>query len=308
MIAIVGGGPAGSFVAENFAKNGEEVMLFDHSHPREKICQGILPIDEFTKNIAPDVKHMEFDYFIANKQICQMPLRTYMRKDLDLHLFKKAGEAGAELIKDKIISIEESNTKFILEGLKETYDAKYVVGADGVHSIVRKTFFRPFKPERLGNVTVYYSNNKVGGVIELIFDDFGAFFSCPRPDGHTISRAGNLSETWKTKELLDELIKKKYPNFRKTREGTAPNPTINARRHAFEKVSLKRVALIGDAAGFGDNVFGDGIYPALRAGKLLPKHFKNTGSFHGLERVLRAEYYKRYAVITKLRKRLGLKR
>ena len=41
-VAVVGGGPAGSTCATELAKNGVDVVLFDHSHPREKLCGGAI--------------------------------------------------------------------------------------------------------------------------------------------------------------------------------------------------------------------------------------------------------------------------
>jgi len=39
-ITIVGGGPAGAYLAYLLAKEGIEVTIFDDSHPREKPCGG----------------------------------------------------------------------------------------------------------------------------------------------------------------------------------------------------------------------------------------------------------------------------
>jgi len=42
-VAIVGAGPAGSTCAYMLAQQGIHAYLFDHSHPREKPCGGMVP-------------------------------------------------------------------------------------------------------------------------------------------------------------------------------------------------------------------------------------------------------------------------
>ena len=39
-VAVVGGGPAGAMLAFHLARDGAQVTVFDHSHPREKPCGG----------------------------------------------------------------------------------------------------------------------------------------------------------------------------------------------------------------------------------------------------------------------------
>ena len=39
-IAVVGAGPGGSLAAWQLARDGADVTVFDHSHPREKPCGG----------------------------------------------------------------------------------------------------------------------------------------------------------------------------------------------------------------------------------------------------------------------------
>ncbi len=38
-VAVIGAGPGGATAAYHLATQGLRVIIFDHSHPREKLCQ-----------------------------------------------------------------------------------------------------------------------------------------------------------------------------------------------------------------------------------------------------------------------------
>jgi flavin-dependent dehydrogenase len=59
-VAIVGGGPAGAYCAYNLAENGICPIIFDHSHPREKPCGGM--ISPLAQELFPFLKELPIEH------------------------------------------------------------------------------------------------------------------------------------------------------------------------------------------------------------------------------------------------------
>ena len=112
-VAIVGAGPAGSMAALEFAKKGASVSIFDPSHPREKPCGGgltgkslaLLPEGPARDPLpARRVRNCRFD--TARGLMIELdlgePVGIVSRADFDAWLLRRAVEAGARHINDRI--------------------------------------------------------------------------------------------------------------------------------------------------------------------------------------------------------------
>lgn len=162
-IAIIGGGPAGATFARELAtrQSALKVVLVDAKpETGSKICGGLL---------APDAQKVlaQFDLSMPNSiladpqifdvktlDLCGNISRSYQRHYLNMDRGKfdqwllSLIPAHVDRIQGECVSIAEGHRLKVRtkEGEKQ-FTCRYIVGADGANSIVRRTFFKPPKKQ-----------------------------------------------------------------------------------------------------------------------------------------------------------------
>ena len=63
--AIVGGGPAGAYCAGCLTENGIYPTIFDHTHPREKPCGGL--VSSLAQELFPFLRHIPIEHTVKKK-------------------------------------------------------------------------------------------------------------------------------------------------------------------------------------------------------------------------------------------------
>lgn len=158
-IIIIGSGPAGSIFAKLIDKK-YKVLLISTNSIKDKPCGGLLSPDAgkclaelnltMPKEILVDPQIFSVSVIDNDNNITRNYQRCYInfnRKKFDdwlLSLVKNKVD-----IENGIVTKIDSDTNFkvTLKTNKEekTYQAKYLIGADGASSITRKTFFQNLK-------------------------------------------------------------------------------------------------------------------------------------------------------------------
>src|SRR5207244_11663814 len=141
-IAIIGGGPAGAFAAAELARGRDhQVLLFDEKLAWEKPCGGGLTPKAIERwpflreaivernwisdceLIAPSGRKVRFP---LGDQIA-----IFSRLILNGLILDHAQEAGARVLRERIVSIEGGSGKWILKSQSARYEADFVVLAAG---------------------------------------------------------------------------------------------------------------------------------------------------------------------------------
>ena len=149
-VAIVGGSLAGCRLAHLLSEKGVNVTIFDYRGPWEKPCGGGLTpkiLEEFPDLIKAGLKGREHDrmeivfpFGRRNSVLSKSPLQIVSRKDFGQLLLDKAVSSGAKFIKEKVQTITQGDNRVVVNTKSGEYFADIVVGADGVNSLVRRTF------------------------------------------------------------------------------------------------------------------------------------------------------------------------
>src|SRR5512146_2365964 len=115
-VAILGGGPAGSFAAERLASAGLDVVLFDEKLAWEKPCGGGLTYKAYhqypflMENDTPKrlVTQAELAAPRAGSVRLELhePLLIYSRLDLNRLLLGRAERAGARIEKARVMEMQ----------------------------------------------------------------------------------------------------------------------------------------------------------------------------------------------------------
>src|SRR5258708_18306834 len=143
-IAVIGGGPAGAFVAVELARSGREVLLFDEKLAWEKPCGGGLTDKAlarwpFLRAAQVDRKWISDCELIApsgRKAAFQLdrPIAIFSRLALNGLLLQRARDAGAQVLCERIARIDGSAGDWSLHSSSGSHSADFVVLAAGARS------------------------------------------------------------------------------------------------------------------------------------------------------------------------------
>src|SRR5690349_13171645 len=140
-VAILGGGPAGSFAAERLARAGLDVTLFDEKLAWEKPCGGGLTYKAYSQypflinNETP--KRFVTETVLAAPRAGEVSLRLddpliiYSRFDLNRMLLERAERAGAHIEKARVSEMTRSLSGWRLRTSGGMLETDFCVVATG---------------------------------------------------------------------------------------------------------------------------------------------------------------------------------
>ena len=279
-IAVIGAGPAGSMLAYKLASSGKRVLLYDHRAPWEKPCGGMLGpgvIDEnpefmsypYPLNRCHEIVHIS--HRNDRKRVAtQKPVHVISRLELNRFLLGMAKAAGAQFIQKKVQHLTTHKTQWLIEAGGSRRKAGVIVGADGVHSLVRKATVGKIQNEHLTLTCGYIIKAVPAHQYTMKFLDIEGYIWVFSRADHTSAGIGATLGTASGKSLfnkLDDFLAENYPGFTIMKKYSALLPTVTD-ENFFDLPSCgDNWLLIGDAAGHVDAVAGEGIYYALESAK-----------------------------------------
>jgi flavin-dependent dehydrogenase len=290
-IAVVGAGPAGSLLAYHTARDGARVTVFDPSHPREKPCGGgvtskalrLLPRAPASDPLpARRVEACRFDS--GEGDYVDVPLSTPVvvasRRELDAWLLRRAVEAGAGHVAERVVAVDVAGRVRTAAGREAIFDV--VVGADGAGSLVRRTLLAPTPPARLAMAVGWFAPGTAPMLVRFTPGLAGYLWLFPRPDHVGVGICAPLGAV-PTRSLFDRLqaeTVRHFPALAESADGryahTIPSPSTDP--SSILEIAGDRWALVGDAAALADPVTGEGIHHALRSAELLAETLRTDGS------------------------------
>jgi flavin-dependent dehydrogenase len=296
-VAIVGGGPAGSFLAREISCAGVSATVFDASHPREKPCGGGLTPGAWS--LLPDappgdplparrVDECRFDSGEGHRVDVRLarPVRVASRRELDAWLLRRAVEAGACHRPERVVAVDAAGGVRTAAGGRETFDV--VVGADGAGSIVRRTFVGATPSERLLMAGGWLADGEAPMLVRFTPGLAGYLWVFPRPGHVEVGICAPLAAV-PTRDLLARLdaeAARSFPQLapadRVRQAHTIPFPTKDPA--SLRAIAGPRFALVGDAAALADPVTGEGIRYALLSARALARALLEDGGPLGYPR------------------------
>ena len=280
---MVGAGPAGCAAAYDLAAAGRQVLLVDRAEfPRAKACAGALtmkavralryPIDpvvrRWERSIALEEAAAQTVTVGRRVPVCAMTVR----EELDSYCLEQTRARGAQFQQVPGIAALEQQADRVTLRLADgrSLEARFVVGADGVHSRVRAlaTDARWFRTGFALEANVPYRT--ADEQFPLTFD----FAPVARGYGWLFPRDTHVNVGLYVEgtggDVLDRLALEQYIARRCGAGRTSSRPVgqfLGLGAATYRPAADTRVLLAGDAAGFVDPLTGEGIYGAIRSGQ-----------------------------------------
>ncbi len=307
-VIIVGGGPAGSTAGYILGTLGIHTLLIDKSvFPRKKLCGGVLThktlklLDRVFKETDKTIEHAGVINYLTNGYdiyfkdtlmshgTSKYPFIFVDRYVYDNFLLQKVKDAGVKVIEgDKVKNIDpERNTLTTSSG--KTYNAQFIIGADGVHSVVRRYLPRHYIHNRKWEynlataLEITVPRNEFQQyikypIIQFGYIDWGYSWIFPNKDEIIVGLGGlNRKNNKQIKKICYEYISAVAPSFIKKNHQAIkicghPVPSGNY----LSKPVYRNAMLVGDAAGFSDPISGEGIYQAQRSAEIASLSIYNS--------------------------------
>jgi digeranylgeranylglycerophospholipid reductase len=221
------------------------------THKMEMIMPNEKGIGEFYKDICGYVVDREkFEKYLARDIKAEIKLNT------------------------KVINLKFNNNLWeVITESGEAFKSKYIIGADGPSSIVRRKVFpenqdkvdfiptieyliETEKEINIETIKIYLDNEKYNHGYAWIFP------KSKNTANVGIGSRGNFSEEFK--KFSEKVVEKNYGDYKilENRSGTIPIANISKSR-----IYKNGAFLIGDAAGLADPIFKGGINQAMISGK-----------------------------------------
>ena len=281
-IAIVGGGPSGAFAASQLAGSGREVLLFDEKLAWEKPCGGgitdkalqrwpCLREAQIERNWIRDCQLIAPSGRKANFRLDRQ-IAIYSRRTLNGFLLERAKQAGARLVRQRILNISRNGKNWRLQSARRAYEADFVVLASGARNSLRSLFAPPLGPENFMVAAGYFipvTSNTVQ--VKFLKDLHGYIWLFPRADHLSAGICGRMKgkSTAELRKLLEGWLGEIGISLVGAQFYAHIIPSLSVSAWKREHISGDGWAAVGDAAGFVDAITGEGIYYALRSAEML---------------------------------------
>ena len=315
-VVIAGAGPAGTLAAYDLAMRGFRVLILEKSQfPRYKVCGAglthkilaeipydISPVIETTiRSVRFSHKHNE----VFTRHAADSMMYCTMREKLDTFMLDKATEAGAKvLFGEHVTGLLQQPDHVEVITKKSTFRSKLLVGADGASGIVARAagLRRDIEMGLAWEAEVEAPPELIASLSETVFLDWGTLpggyvWMFPKSDHLSIGVGGPATLSNQMMPYYDKFMrmvngepfqKSKIVN-RKPKIQSWPLP-VRRKKGPFHN---GRVVVAGDAAGLTDPMTGEGIWYAVKSGRMAAAACRSfldgdTGALEGYSKEVNA--------------------
>lgn len=285
-VVIVGAGPAGSTAARELAQGGARVCLLDKARfPRPKACGGALSPRVLRylpagveRLLRARIQRAVFTFRSGGpfEVTSAVPMGFMIcREEFDTWLRTLAEEAGACVWEEVAVRrVERVGARLVVHALDELIRASWVIGADGVNSLVSSQLFSRRTDAKLIGLEAELPW-RVGGLDGTVLIDVGRSsggYAWAFPKGDHLN-VGVMLEMSRGRELRGAL-----KAFLRGVPGAPSDVGAGGQIAPVAAVCGQPVPcaegaalLVGDAARLVDPLLGEGIYYAVKSGSLAAK-------------------------------------
>jgi flavin-dependent dehydrogenase len=316
-VAVLGGGPAGAFAAEQLSAAGVRTVLFDEKLAWEKPCGGGLTYKAYQRypflrdNDVP--KKVVTETCMAAPRVGQValtldePLLIYSRLDLNQMLLDRAVKAGTEVEKTRVLEIDRRGSGWLVRTKSGSVEVDFCVIATGARNPLRQVGTELTAADTMCALGYYVQGQREGIDIQFLPELEGYIWVFPRCGHMSVGICGKGEPASSLRKRLELYMEKNGLSKKGASFYSHLLPCLGTPAWRSNRVAGDGWLAVGDAAGLVDPITGEGLYYALRSGDLAAKTILG-GVTHATEaayrRLLRRDFASDLEFGSRLAKRI----
>jgi len=287
-VIVAGAGPAGSLAAYELALRGIPVLILEKSRfPRYKVCGGGLTfkiLQEIPFDVTPvlqtRIHDIVFSRGLKDRFARHSPdplMYCTDRADFDSFLLEQAVGAGARVMHGiHVTGVRQDQAGTEVVTRSGVFRSTLVIGADGAAGMVARSagLRENIQPGLAWEAELAADPESLRSFACTVFLDWGTFpggygWVFPKKDHFSLGVGGPAVLAGQMKEYYSRFV-----GYLKSDSGCGMQDMISFKSWPIPVRVKKglfhrgRVMVAGDAAGLTDPLTGEGIYYAIRSGKL----------------------------------------
>lgn len=281
-VAILGGGPAGAFAAEQLAAAGMDVILFDEKLAWEKPCGGGLTYKAYSQYpflIQNDTrKRVVSETVLAApaagsvKLRLQEPLLIYSRLDLNHMLLERAQRAGARVEKARVLEmLRNGGGRWRLRTNFGSVEADFCIVATGARNPLRDVGTQLTPGDTMSALGYYVPGDQDRIDIQFLSRLEGYIWVFPRCGHLSVGICGKGEPASALRARLERYMNEKGMNWKGAPFYSHLLPSLATDAWRNNRVTGDGWMAVGDAAGLVDPITGEGLYYAIRSADLAAR-------------------------------------
>ncbi len=277
-VAILGGGPAGTFAAERLAKSGIRTIVFDEKLAWEKPCGGGLTYKAYhqypyliendtPKKLISETTLADSEGGAVRLNLTQ-PLVIYSRLHLNKMLLQRAELAGAEIEQSRVLRLDRANSGWRLKTQHGTAEADFCIVATGARNSLRDVGTRWTAADTMLALGYYVPSEQEHIDIQFLPQIEGYIWVFPRLGHCSVGICGKGVSAQTLRSQLERYMAVKGLSRQGATFYSHVLPSLDTANWGANRVSGEGWMAAGDAAGLVDPITGEGLYYAMRSGAL----------------------------------------
>jgi geranylgeranyl reductase family protein len=280
-VAILGGGPAGAFAAEQLASAGLNVQVFDEKLAWEKPCGGGLTHKAYSQypflieNSTP--KRLITETTLAAPHGGEVslklddPLLIYSRLDLNRMLLERAERAGAQIEKARVLEMSRYGRGWQLRTSSGMADADFCIVATGARNALAEVGTELTAEDTMPALGYYVPGDQTRIDIQFLPRLEGYIWVFPRCGHLSVGICGKGEPASSLRKRLERYLTERGIAWKGAAFYSHLLPSLGAASWKKNRVAGEGWMAVGDAAGLVDPVTGEGLYYAIRSGDLAAR-------------------------------------
>ncbi len=280
-VAILGGGPAGAFAAEQLASAGLNVQVFDEKLAWEKPCGGGLTHKAYSQypflieNSTP--KRLITETTLAAPHGGEVslklddPLLIYSRLDLNRMLLERAERAGAQIEKARVLEMSRYGRGWQLRTSSGMADADFCIVATGARNALAEVGTELTAEDTMPALGYYVPGDQNRIDIQFLPRLEGYIWVFPRCGHLSVGICGKGEPASSLRKRLERYLTGRGIAWKGAAFYSHLLPSLSAASWKKNRVAGEGWMAVGDAAGLVDPVTGEGLYYAIRSADLAAR-------------------------------------
>jgi len=320
-VAVLGGGPAGAFAAEQLASAGVETVVFDEKLAWEKPCGGGLTYKAYRQypfliqNDTPKKLITETVLAAPGAGAVSLrltePLLIYSRFDLNRMLLERAERAGARIEKARVLGMERHGDRWYLRTNNGTLDTDFCIVATGARNPLRDVGTQLTADDAMAALGYYVPGQQEQVDIQFLPRLEGYIWVFPRCGHLSVGICGKGEPASSLRKRLEDYMREKGLSAKGASFYSHLLPSLETAAWKKNRVAGEGWLAVGDAAGLVDPITGEGLYYAMRSADLAAKALLSeigtlTDKLQAYRRMLRRDFAADLEFGSRLAKRIFL--